>query len=129
MKATEREIQQAIQQAFKLKFRLTLWHIDAGQAGMRSTGRRQHSSIPKGFPDLLGVYKGGRAVFIEVKRPGGAFRPGQLEFLESMRSQGAIALWADSVGSAIKQFEDASSSEVSPSSTNKTPRDQPGQCA
>ena len=102
----ERDIQRAIQQAFKLKHRLTLWHIDAGQAGMRSTGR-QHSDIPSGFPDLLGITKGGRAVFIEVKRPGGTFRPGQQEFLKTMRDQGAIAFWADSVDSALSQFEGA----------------------
>lgn len=101
----ERDIQRAIQQAFKLKHRLTLWHIDAGQAGMRSTGR-QHSEIPTGFPDLLGVTSGGRAVFIEVKRPGGTFRPGQIAFLESMRNQGAIAFWADSADSALQQFEE-----------------------
>ena len=106
----ERDIQAAIIEAFRLKHRITLWSIDAGQAGMRSGASKRlgcHSGIPQGFPDLLGLLPPhGRAIMIEVKRPGGRFRPMQKDFLEVQRLKGAIAFWADSVDSALAQFEE-----------------------
>lgn len=104
----EKLVQRAIVQAFAAKFRITLIHIDAGGAGMRSEGSGGYSGIPVGFPDLLGVIPGsGRAVFIEVKAKGKKPTQAQLDFLAKVRAKGAVALWADSVDSAIRQFEEA----------------------
>lgn len=107
----EKHIQAAIIQAFKLKHRITLWQIDAGCAGMRlgsSKGQKGHSGIPEGFPDLMGVVPGsGRALFVEVKRPGCNPRANQTAFLAWLTSMGAVAFWADSVDSALAQFDEA----------------------
>lgn len=107
---SEHDVQNAIVQAFFYRHRITLYHIDAGGAGFRSgssKGHRGHSGIPAGFPDLLGVTGEGRAVFIEVKRPGERPRKNQQEFLARLRATNAIAFWADSVESALRQFEEA----------------------
>lgn len=108
----ERDVQRAIQEAFRLRFRIILFHIDSGGAGFRS-GQAQgcggHSPTPAGYSDLSGVIPGpGRAIFIEVKAPGGKPTPLQLGFLERRRAEGAVALWADSVTSALEQFESQS---------------------
>ena len=106
----EKEVQAAIIQAFKVQHRITLHKIDAGAAGMRSglpKGGRGYSGLPAGFPDLMGVIPpNGRALFIEVKRPGQKPRPNQTDFLERFRAAGCVAFWADSVDSALAQYED-----------------------
>jgi len=107
--APEKLVEKAIREAFRLKHRVLLFKTDAGAAGMRSglpEGGRGYSGLPAGFSDLLGVVPGsGRAVFIEVKAPGRKPTTLQEEFLERRRAEGAIALWADSVDSALAQFE------------------------
>jgi hypothetical protein len=106
----EDDVQAAIIEAFRFKYRITLFPIDAGCAGMRSgASRKGHSTIPGGFPDLMGIIpNSGRGLFIECKKKGKKPRKNQESFLEFFRSQRAVALWADSVDSAIKQFEENS---------------------
>lgn len=111
-KATpEKLVQKAIQEAFKLKYNIALVHVDSGAAGMRfGEGRGQggHSATPAGFPDLVGVFPpSGRAVYIEVKAKGGKLSLLQARMLELLRTKGAIAFHADSVDSALRQFEEA----------------------
>lgn len=105
---TERQVEAAIQEAFRYRHRITLWKIDAGGRGLRRGQSERHggsTGIPAGFPDLMGVEQvSGRAVFVEVKRPGGKAAPHQAMFLALLRSMGAVAFWADSVDSAIRQF-------------------------
>ncbi len=107
---TERQVESAIQEAFRFRHRITLWKIDAGGRGLRSAGpkvSRGSTGIPAGFPDLLGLEPvSGRAVFIEVKRPGGKPAPHQAAFLALLRGMGAVAFWADSVDSALRQFRE-----------------------
>ena len=103
----EKVVQKAIQQAFKVKHQVVLIHIDAGAAGMRGQNAYGHSGIPAGFPDLMGVIPGGRALFIEVKAPGNKPTELQLRHLEAFRAKGAMAFWADSVESALQQFQEA----------------------
>ena len=107
---TERQVEAAIQEAFRFRYRITLWKIDAGGRGLRSAGpkgARGSTGIPAGFPDLLGLEPvSGRAVCIEVKRPGGKPAPHQAMFLALLRSMGAVAFWADSVDSALRQFRE-----------------------
>jgi hypothetical protein len=46
----------------------------------------------RGISDIIGVLPGGKALFIEVKRPGEKPKPHQREFLDLMRGQGALCL-------------------------------------
>lgn len=68
-------------------------------------GNRRHfdTGLPKGFSDLFGFRRSdGRAVFIEVKAPGGRVRSEQVKFIEKMREYGALAGVARSVEDARK---------------------------
>ena len=106
----ERDIEKAIREAFRLRYRILLFKTDAGGAGWRSVaseGAGGHSGLPNGFPDLLGVIPGnGRVIVIECKRPGNKPTANQEHYLSLFRSWGGVALWADSVDSALAQFEE-----------------------
>ena len=106
----EKAIQRAIQDAFRLKHRIALIHVDSGSAGMRQgqgRGMGGYSSTPAGFPDLVGVVPpSGRAIYIEVKAPGGKPTNAQVSMLALLAAKGAIAFWADSVTSALAQFQE-----------------------
>ena len=107
----ERAVQKAIQDAFRLQHRIALVHVDSGAAGMRqgcARGAGGYSATPAGFPDLLGVVPPhGRAIYIEVKAPGGKPTELQVRMLDALRAKGAVAFWADSVASALAQFLEA----------------------
>lgn len=106
----EKAVQKAIQDAFRLRYQIALVHVDSGAAGMRrgqAAGAGGFSSTPAGFPDLVGVIPpSGRAIYIEVKAPGGKPTGLQVRMLDALRSKGAVAFWADSVESALQQFSD-----------------------
>lgn len=121
---SEREISKAIAQAFKLKHHITLHETDAG--GMTDKkgvirlpkdlaaflgwpqvlpfGLEPWVALPPGWSDRTGVANQSQLVFIEVKVPGGSFRPGQKEFLAARRAEGHVAFWASSVDDALAQF-------------------------
>lgn len=107
----EKAVQKAIQDAFRLKFGIALVHVDSGAAGMRrglGAGQGGHSATPAGFPDLVGVVPPiGRAIYIEVKAAGGKLTQAQESMLAILKAKGAIAFWADSVASALAQFDQA----------------------
>lgn len=70
-------------------------------SGRTYDGRHFDTGLPKGFSDLFGFRRSdGRAVFIEVKAPGGRVRSEQVKFIEMMRSYGALAGVARSVEDA-----------------------------
>lgn len=50
----------------------------------------------KGTPDIVGVLKGGRALYVEVKRPGKMPSPEQNAFLYAVNQAGGFACWVDS---------------------------------
>lgn len=107
----ERDVQKAIQQAFKARHNIVLVHVDPG-AGRQNGGGR-YSALPAGFPDLVGVIPPtGRAIYIEVKAPGNKPTTIQIQMLELLRDKGAIAMWADSVDSALCQLKDQLSTEA-----------------
>lgn len=111
----EKVVQKAICEVFRAKYRIALIHIDAGGAGYRANGGGGYSATPAGFPDLLGLIPPtGRALFIEVKAPGKKPPQHQLDYLALLRSKGALAFWADSVESALRQFEEAKPWEMQP---------------
>lgn len=83
-----------------------IFRINVGGA-YTEDGRFFSTGVPKGFSDLFGLRKSdGRAVFIEVKRPGGKVRPDQSTFLDAMRRQGALAGVAHSVEEALDIVND-----------------------
>lgn len=87
--AIEHDIQNQIRAA--LADDCILFRINVGK-GMTYDGRHFDTGAPKGYSDLSGHRIGdGRAVYIEVKAPGGRVRPEQKNFIEQMRSTGAIA--------------------------------------
>ena len=110
MHLLERDVELAIVQAFWFKFRIHLFKTDAGAAGMRRgepKGSGGYTGMPAGFSDLLGaIPPHGRAIFLEVKRPGRKPTAAQRAFLEARRAEGAVAFWADSVDSALRQFRE-----------------------
>ncbi len=70
-------------------------------SGVTYDGRHFDTGLPKGFSDLFGFrIPDGRAFFIEVKSPTGRIRPEQQNFIEQMRSNGALAGIARSVEEA-----------------------------
>ena len=50
-----------------------------------------------GMPDIMGVCPGGRALFIEVKKPGGMLSIEQHKILEQAKAMGAIAIVATGI--------------------------------
>ena len=62
-----------------------------------------------GHSDIAGVLKGGRAFYLEVKRPGKSTKPGdaQDKFLCEMAFAGALAAEVSSVDQVIKLLEQA----------------------
>lgn len=79
-----------------------LFRANVGQ-GFTKDGRFFSTGLPKGFSDLFGFrLSDGRAVFIEVKTATGRVRPEQQNFIEQMRSNGALAGIARSVEEARK---------------------------
>jgi hypothetical protein len=66
-------------------------------------GRYFSTGLPSGFSDLFGVRRrDSRAVFIEVKKPGGRVSPEQKNFIKVMQSVGAIAGVCFSADEAVK---------------------------
>ena len=60
------------------------------------------TGVPDGFPDLLGVLPGGRAIFIEVKSEKGKPSPAQINFLAQAIKTGAIAGVARSIEDVLQ---------------------------
>lgn len=71
--------------------------------GLFQDGDRYIRTGPSGLPDLIGFLKGsGRAIFIEVKRPGHYPDERQKALLETFKMQGAIAGYCWSAEQALK---------------------------
>lgn len=85
----EHDIQNAIREG--VNDLAILFRINVG-SGTTFDGRYFETGVPKGFSDLFGFrLSDGKAVFIEVKTPGGRVRPEQEKFIERMRGYGALA--------------------------------------
>lgn len=59
-------------------------------------------SIHSNDPDRLILAPGGKAMFLELKRPGEVPRPGQLKRLEELRALGYPAGWSDNAEDATQ---------------------------
>lgn len=60
---------------------------------------------PAGLPDIIGSLKGGRALFIEVKKKGGMVSHEQRKFIESENKNGAVAFVARSLEQVIERLQ------------------------
>ena len=56
-----------------------------------------------GIPDIAGYMPDGRALFIEVKRPGGKPTPDQKIFIEKAQKAGCLAFFAYSLEDVIEK--------------------------
>lgn len=96
---TEQDIQNQIRAAVSPY--CVIFRINVG-TGRTVDGRYFNTGVPPGFSDLFGVRRSdGRAVFIEVKKPGGRVMPAQQNFIQQMKAIGAIAGVCYSAADAI----------------------------
>lgn len=99
---TESEIQREILTALH-KLGMLAWRINSGRV-RTSTGMVQLA--PGGHPDIAGVLPGGRALYIEVKRPtrhGPApLREDQERFIKRLMSVGAMVIVATCVDDVLR---------------------------
>ena len=103
----EKDIQRAILDAIALRRDVIfVGRFNRGQAvATDSYGNTRYTPFNsvRGFPDIHGLLVGGRAFYLEVKRPGAARpSPDQLEFIDKVRRGGGIAGIAFSVDDALK---------------------------
>lgn len=91
----ERAIQRAVLDVLRAHGILA-WGIQRERAGR---SRASHIGFP-GHPDIAGVLPGGRAMFIEVKRPGGKVTKAQSRAAFLLAQQGAAFGFVHSVDEA-----------------------------
>lgn len=102
----EKEIQSAILEALELRSEVVfVGRFNRGQAVNTDGGVTRYTpfNTVKGFPDIHGLLLGGRAFYIEVKRPPPFYRKpdqDQQDFLDAARLAGACAGVACSVEEA-----------------------------
>lgn len=97
----EQEIQQAILKALGARSDLCrVWRTNAGTSRAWDAPRAI-KGCPEGHPDIAGILVGGRALFIEVKRPGGRQSEQQVRFEVMVKQFGGVYLLVESVEQAI----------------------------
>jgi len=66
-----------------------VFHVpNEGRRGQREAERLQREGVVAGAPDLVCV-RGGRVVFLEMKKPGGRVSAAQKQFHAALRRAGA----------------------------------------
>ena len=86
------------------------WRINSGTFQERNrdgSTRYIRANTAKGMSDIMGILKDGRTLAIEVKSRIGRMRPGQEEFLQTIRSAGGVAGVCRSVEDAQRLLGDA----------------------
>lgn len=96
---TEQQIQQAILLALGSSKMCRVWRINAG-VSRSLTGARVIKGAPKGHPDIAGMLSDGRALFIEVKKPGEKQTDQQKTFEAMVKRFQGVYLLAHSVEEA-----------------------------
>jgi hypothetical protein len=108
---SEAEILRAIMQLLKRHPRVAqCWRINSGTFAERNrdgSTRYIRANTAKGMSDIMGVLRDGRTLAIEVKSRTGRMRPGQEEFLASIRAAGGVAGVCRSVDDAVRLLGDA----------------------
>ena len=103
----EKDVQKAILEALALRKDVVFaGRFNRGQSVAQSNSghiRYTQFNTVKGFPDIHGLLLGGRAFYIEVKRPGGGRESeDQRRFLDKALGGGALAGVARSVEEAMQ---------------------------
>jgi hypothetical protein len=87
-----------------------VWRQNSGTFQERNRDgsvRYIRANTQKGMSDIMGILKDGRTLAIEVKSRTGRMRPGQEEFLQTIRQAGGVAGVCRSVDDAQKLLEAA----------------------
>ena len=102
---SEAEILRAIIQLLHRHPRVAkVWRQNSGTFQERNrdgTVRYIRANTARGMSDIMGVLRDGRTLAIEVKSRTGRMRPGQEEFLASIRAAGGVAGVCRSVEDAV----------------------------
>jgi hypothetical protein len=108
---SEAEILRAIVQLLKRHPRVAMsWRQNSGTFQERNrdgTTRYIRANTQRGMSDIMGTLKDGRTLAIEVKSRTGRMRPGQEEFLQTIRQAGGVAGVCRSVDDARRLLGDA----------------------
>jgi len=108
---SEAEILKAIMQLLKRHPRVAqCWRQNSGtfqEHNRDGSTRYIRANTARGMSDIMGVLKDGRTLAIEVKSRTGRMRPGQEEFLQTIRSAGGVAGVCRSVDDAVRLLGDA----------------------
>jgi hypothetical protein len=107
---SEAEILRAIIQLLHRHPRVAqCWRINSGTFQERNrdgSTRYIRANTARGMSDIMGILKNGRTLAIEVKSRTGRMRPGQEEFLQTIRQAGGVAGVCRSVEDAVRLLED-----------------------
>ena len=108
---SEAEILRAILQLLRRHPKVALcWRQNSGTFQERNRDgsvRYIRANTQRGMSDIMGALKDGRTLAIEVKSRTGRMRPGQEEFLASIRAAGGVAGVCRSVEDAVRLLGDA----------------------
>jgi hypothetical protein len=86
------------------------WRQNSGTFAERNrdgSTRYIRANTARGMSDIMGVLRDGRTLAIEVKSRTGRMRPGQEEFLATIRQAGGVAGVCRSVDDAVRLLGDA----------------------
>jgi hypothetical protein len=108
---SEAEILRAIIQLLHRHPRVAqCWRQNSGifqERNRDGSTRYIRANTAKGMSDIMGILKDGRTLAIEVKSRTGRMRPGQEEFLQTIRQAGGVAGVCRSVEDAQRLLGDA----------------------
>jgi len=108
---SESEILRAIMALLKRHPRVAqCWRQNSGTFAERNRDgsmRYVRANTQRGMSDIMGVLRDGRTLAIEVKSRTGRMRPGQEEFLATIRRAGGVAGVCRSVDDAVRLLGDA----------------------
>ena len=108
---TESQILKSIMLLLKRHPRVAqVWRQNSGTFQERNRDgsvRYIRANTQRGMSDIMGILKDGRTLAIEVKSRTGRMRPGQEEFLQTIRQAGGVAGVCRSVDDAVALLGDA----------------------
>ncbi len=108
---TESQILKAIMSLLKRHPKVAqVWRQNSGTFQERNRDgsvRYIRANTQRGMSDIMGILKDGRTLAIEVKSRTGRMRPGQEEFLQTIRQAGGVAGVCRSVDDAVALLEAA----------------------
>lgn len=98
---TENDIKSLILEYLKYRSDIKVWRQNAGKM------RGKYTIGPDGISDIVGTIKGGRTVYIEVKRPGKKRSKDQIKFQNRVEALGALTMVVTSLDEVIVELNKA----------------------